>query len=283
MTTFDTQYIDLCERIIRDGVRASNRTGTDTLKLFGQTLRFDVGKEFPILTSKHVAWKSAILDMMWIHQAQTNDVRWLQERGVRIWNEWACDENGDYQGKSYGKEHAHTIGTAYGWVDKKYQMTQNLIETLKTDPQDRRMVISLWQNQHIPSAVLPTCVWNTQWCVTGDKLNVTVTQRSADVPLGLPFDVTAHAMMLMMIAQVTGFKPGEMLWVINDAHIYVNQLDGINEQIAKYKEVGCPPAPKVWLNPEIKDFFEFDNSRELKDIKLENYEYNMKIKMPVSV
>jgi len=285
MTSFDKQYIELCEKIINEGQHLPNRTGMDSLKIFGHTMRFDLEKEFPILTSKFVPFKSAVLEMMWIYQKQSNDVRWLQDRGIKIWNEWACDENGDYNitGQKLGKKFAHTIGTAYGWIVKKYGLTQRLINTLQTNPYDRRMVMSLWQDKHVPTATLPSCVWNSMWNVTNGRLNLIVSQRSCDVALGLPFNVSQYAMMCMLMAQVSGLKPGELLWVINDAHIYLNQLDGIKQQIEKFKEVGCPPAPKVWINPDIKDFFKFDNSKELKDIRLEGYEYNMKIKMPVSV
>lgn len=288
MSSFDDQYIALCEKIITEGERVHNRTGVDTLKIFGHTFRFDLAKEFPILTSKYVAWKSAIIEMLWIYQAQSNDVRWLQERGVRIWNEWMADEKGTYNqvgGKELklGKEFAYTIGTAYGWIVNKYKLTQGLIHTLKNNPQDRRMIMSLWQNEFFPTACLPSCVWNSQWNVTNGRLNLIVNCRSNDVPLGLPFNITQYATLAFLIAQVTGLQAGEMLYVINDAHIYMNQLDGINEQIRVYREKGCPAAPKLWINPEIDDFFAFDNSKELKDIKLEGYEYNLKISMPVSI
>lgn len=283
MSKFDDAYIELCEKIIAGGGKSSNRTGTDTLKIFGHVFRFNLAEEFPILTSKYVAWKSAILEMLWIYQQQSNDVRWLQERGVKIWNEWAADENGNYMDKKLGKEFAHTIGTAYGWIVNKYKLTQKVIETLKTNPTDRRMIMSLWQNEYLPTACLPSCVWNTQWNVTNGKLNVVVSHRSCDVALGLPFNVTQYATLALLLAQATGFKPGELLYVINDAHIYVNQLDGIKEQIAKFREIGSPPAPKLWINPEIKDFFSFDSSKDLKDIQVLDYHYNMKVKMPVSV
>jgi len=288
MGSFDEQYIALCEKIINEGERVQNRTGVDTLKIFGHTLRFDLSKEFPILTSKFVAWKSAIIEMFWIYQAQSNDVRWLTERGVKIWNEWKADEDGNYAqtgGKQLklGPEFAHTIGTAYGWIVNKYKLTQGLINTLKNNPQDRRMIMSLWQNEFFDTACLPSCVWNSQWNVTRGKLNLIVNCRSNDVPLGLPFNITQYAVLAYLIAHVTGLEVGEFLYVINDAHIYVNQLDGINEQIRVYREKGSPPPPKLWINPEVKDFFEFDNSKELKDIRLEGYEYNMKISMQVSV
>jgi len=280
---FDKQYIRLCEKIIKNGQRVQNRTGVDTLKLFGETLRFDLSKEFPILTSKFVAFKSAVLEMLWIYQVQSNDVRWLKDRGVKIWNEWACDEQGNYKGKSYGKEFAHTIGTAYGWIVREYELVQKIIKTLKTNPQDRRMIMSLWQNAHVGTATLPSCVWNSMWNVKDGKLNVVVSIRSSDVALGLPFNVTQYAVLAHLLAQVTGLEVGEMLWVLSDAHLYVDQIDGIKEQISIYKMKGCPPAPKLWINPNIKDFFSFDNSKDLKDIKLEGYEYNIKIKMPVAV
>jgi len=284
---FDKQYIELCEKIINEGERVQNRTGVDTLKIFGHTLRFDLSKEFPILTSKFVAWKSAIIEVLWIYQQQSNDVRWLQDRGVKIWNEWQADENGIYEqvgGKKLelGFEFAHTIGTAYGWIVNRYKLTQKLIEKLKTNPQDRRMIMSLWQDEFLPTACLPSCVWNSQWNVTNGKLNLIVNCRSNDVPLGLPFNVTQYAVLAHLIARDAGLQVGEFLYVINDAHIYVNQLDGINEQIKMYREKGCPRPPRLWINSDVTDFFEIDSSRELKDIKFENYEYNMKISMPVA-
>ena len=288
MSNFDKQYIALCEKILKQGEHVQNRTGTDCLKIFGHTLRFNLAKEFPILTSKFVPWKSAILEMLWIYQAQSNDVRWLQDRGVKIWNEWAADANGDYvvtgqTPKHLGSKFAHTIGTAYGYIVNKFALTQKLIETLKTNVNDRRMVLSLWQNDYLATATLPSCVWNTQWNVTRGRLNVVVSQRSCDVALGLPFNVTQYSTLLLLLCQVTGLKPGELLFVISDAHIYVNQLDGIKEQIAKYRELGPQPAPTLWINPDITDFFAFDNSRELRDIRLDNYKYNVKISMPISV
>lgn len=281
MSKFDTMYLDLCEKILNEGEYSQNRTGTATYKLPHQILQFDLSEEFPILTTKSVAFKSAVLEMLWIYQAQSNDVRWLQERNIKIWNEWQADENGMYMGKDYGKDAAFTIGTAYGYIVNRYQLTQNLIEKIKNDPTDRRMVMSLWQNEFLPTATLPSCVWNSQWDVTDGKLNTIVTVRSNDVPLGMPFNVTQYAVLNNMIAHVTGYKPGILTYVINNAHIYENQIEGIKEQQKRRNE--AKPAPKLWLNPEVKDFFKFDNSVELKDIKLEGYEHLGKISMPVSV
>ena len=289
MSKFDEQYLDLCDRILKTGSKQLNkRTGISTYRLPHQVLRFDLAEEFPILTTKFVAFRSAILEMLWIYQEQSNDVRWLQERGVKIWNEWQIDENGDYMGKHFGKEYAHTIGTAYGWIVDKYQLTQNLIEKIKTDPSDRRMIMSLWQNEWLPTAALPSCVWNSQWSVIDGKLHIAVTVRSNDVPLGMPFNVSQYAVLCHLIARVCNLKVGQMTYFINDAHIYENQIDGIKEQIARRDEKIAKDgklfdAPKLWINPDVKDFFKFDNSKELLDIKLENYEHQGKISMPVAI
>ena len=162
-----------------------------------------------------------------------------------------------------------------------------MIETIKNDPHNRRMVMSLWQNEWLPTAALPSCVWNSQWNVWNGRLNVLVNVRSNDVPLGMPFNVTQYAVLCHLLAQVTGLKPGQMTYVINDAHIYENQVEGIKEQLRRRDEKIAKDgklfdAPKLWINPEIKDFFKFDNSRELKDIKLVDYQHQGKISMPVT-
>ena len=144
------------------------------------------------------------------------------------------------------------------------------------------MIMSLWQNEWLPTAALPSCVWNSQWNLIDGKLNVLVTSRSSDVPLGLPFNVVQYAVLLCLIAQTVGAKPGQLTFITNDAHIYENQVEGIREQIERYDKGNLPPAPKLWLNPEVTDFFKFDNSRELKDIRLEGYEHLGKIVMPVT-
>lgn len=281
MAKWDNDYAELCTNILKHGVYSPNRTGIGTYKLPHQILTFDLEEEFPILTTKFVAFKSAVLEMLWFYQAQSNDVRWLQERNVRIWNEWQIDENGYYMGKYFGQEFAYTIGTAYGYIVNKYKMTQNLIETLKSNPNDRRMVMSLWQDEYLSKAVLPSCVWSTQWDVTDGKLNCLVNQRSCDVALGLPFNVTQYAVLVNLLAHVTGLKPGKMTWVINNAHIYENQIDGIKKQLERTND--AYDAPKLWLNKDITDFFKFDNSKDLNDIKLIDYKYHEKISMPVAV
>lgn len=289
MSRWDDIYIDLCKKILKDGKEVENRTGINTIKIPSFHFTLNVGEEFPILTTKQLFIRQAVLEMLWIYQAQSNDVRWLQERNVHIWDKWMIDENGDWLNdqtgqviKHFDPKYAYTIGTAYGYIVKKYGLIDRLIDSLKNDPEDRRRVISLWQDCELDNAVLPSCVWSSEWDVTDGKLNVLVHQRSCDVPLGLPFNVTQYAVLLCMIAQVCGYEPGILDWSIKDAHIYVNQIDGIQEQIRRYEQNGSLNAPKLWLNPEIKDFYDFDSSRELKDVKLVNYEHMGKIKFELT-
>lgn len=299
MSKWDKEYIKLCKKILKEGKRVENRTGIDTIKIPGYFLEFDLSKEFPALTTKQLFFRQAILEMLWIYQVQSNDVRWLQERNVHIWDEWEIQEDGKWYAnqmvpvgngtfakqdivKDFGVEWAHTIGTAYGYINKKFKNTQRLIDTLKNNPNDRRMIMSLWQDDYISTAVLPSCVWSSEWDVTDGKLNCYVHQRSCDVPLGLPFNVTQYATLLCLLAHCTGLKPGKMFWSIKDAHIYVNQVDGIKEQIERYETLPDLPAPKLWINPEVKDFFKFDNSKECKDIRVVDYKHYGKITFPLA-
>ncbi len=290
MTKFDKDYLELCKRILKEGVEVENRTGINSIKIPSYTFEFNIDNEFPILQSKQTFIRQAIIEMLWIWQLESNNVKDLHERNVHIWDEWMIDEDGIYRiyepismdydpekkvqvktnviidennrygeevpmvdkdgnplyakskipgrnikaAKYFGREYANTIGTAYGYITKRYQHTQNLINTLKNNPNDRRMVKSLWQDEFIRTAVLPSCVWSTEWDVTAGKLNLLVHQRSCDVPLGLPFNVPQYATLLKMIAQVTGLEPGKIEYSIKDAHIYVNQIDGIKEQIERW-------------------------------------------------
>ena len=291
MSRFDDDYISLVKEILSKGGEVENRTGVNTIKLPCYNLEFDLRREFPILQTKQTFYKNAIIEMLWIWQMQSNDVRDLHKRNVHIWDEWMVDSDGIYRiyepvtdrydkdkevvlmdplsvsldnpngklspkynelgkvmtaksliegknikaAKFYGKEYAYTIGTAYGFITDRYKFTQNLINTLKNNKTDRRMVYSLWQNEFLRTAVLPSCVWSTEWDVTGDTLNLSVHQRSCDTALGLPFNVTQYATLLKMIAQVTDLEAGKINYSIKDAHIYVNQVDGILEQIERYK------------------------------------------------
>lgn len=299
MSKWDTEYIKLCKKILNEGVRVENRTGIDSIKVPGHFFEFDLGEEFPALTTKQLFFRQAIVEMLWIYQVQSNDVRWLQDRNVHIWDEWEIQEDGKWYAtqmlpdengklvkqevvKDFGKEWAHTIGTAYGWINNKFQNTQRLIDTIKNNPTDRRMLMTMWQDDYIKTAVLPSCVWSSEWDVTDGKLNCWVHQRSCDVPLGLPFNVTQYATLLCLIAHCTGLKPGKMYWSIKDAHIYVNQVDGIKEQINRYDTLPDLPAPELWINPEVRDFFEIDNSKDIKDIKVLKYQHHGKISFPIA-
>ena len=299
MCKWDREYLKLCKEILNNGVEVENRTGINTIKIPGWSFEFDLKEEFPILTTKQLFFKNAITEMFWIYQAQSNDVRWLQERGNHIWDEWEIDEEGFWHAeqmlpnesgklerkkitKEFGKEWAHTIGTAYGWIVNKYKLIDNLIDKIKNNPTDRRMIMSLWQNEYLDTAVLPSCVWCSEWDVTDGKLNLWVHQRSCDVPLGLPFNVTQYAVLANLIAHVCGLEVGKMYWSIKDAHIYVNQVEGIKEQIRRGEELPDLPAPKLWINKEIKNFYDFDNSRKLEDIKVVDYEHYGKIEFPIA-
>lgn len=289
MTRWDELYCDLCENILTNGKQVHNRTGVDTIKIPSAHFQLDLSKEFPILTTKQLFIRQAVLEMLWIYQEQSNDVRWLQDRNVHIWDLWEIDENGDWKDEKTGKvlkhfdsSYAHTIGTAYGYIVKRFGLIDKLIDSIVNQPEDRRRVISLWQDDYLDTAVLPSCVWSSEWDITDGKLNIWVHQRSCDVPLGLPFNVTQYAVLLKMIAHVTGLQAGTIDWSIKDAHIYVNQVDGVKEQLARFKEKGSLPAPELWLNPDVKDFYDFDNSSELKDIKLINYKHMGKILFPLS-
>ena len=299
MAKWDKEYLKLCKKILEEGTQVENRTGINSIKIPSYNLHFDLREEFPILTTKQLFFKNAITEILWIYQAQSNDVRWLQERGNHIWDEWEIDENGIWRAtqnvlnsdgklekqlieKDFGKEWAHTIGTAYGWIVNHYKMIDKLIDKIKNNPIDRRMVMSLWQDEYLDTAVLPSCVWSTEWDVTEDTLNLMVHQRSCDVPLGLPFNVTQYAVLLCLIASVTDKTAGTIDWSVKDAHIYVNQIEGIKEQIRRGEELEDIEAPELWINPDIKNFYDFDNSRELKDIKIRKYKHHGKISFPIA-
>ncbi len=299
MTKWDQQYYDLTKRILEEGVHQENRTGIDTIKIPSHYLHFDLKEEFPVLTTKQLFFRQAILEMLWIYQVQSNDVRWLQDRNVHIWDEWEVDENGYWNAiqrvrqedgsfeneaihRYIGKEYAHTIGTAYGYIVSELKLMDRLLDDLKNHPEDRRMVMSLWQDDYLKTAVLPSCVWSSEWDVTNGKLNAWVHQRSCDVPLGLPFNVTQYAVLLNLLAKVNNLEPGTLDWSIKNAHIYENQIDGIREQMRRFEMDGGYEAPELWLNPEIESFYDFDHSKDCKDIKIKNYKHMGPIRFPLA-
>lgn len=334
MSKWDREYLKLCKRILKEGKEVENRTGVNTIKVPSHHFHFDLGEEFPCLTTKKLYFRQAILEMLWIYQAQSNDVRWLQDRDVNIWNQWKIDVDGIYrtyypnsdeiedkdrivavrdtdgnllysyyggylltagatdemrekgmvlrEAKMFGEEYAHTIGTAYGYIVRRFGLIDNLIYKLQNNPNDRRMVMSLWQDDYLKTAVLPSCVWSSEWDVTDGKLNAWVHQRSCDVPLGLPFNVTQYSVLLNMLAQVTNLKPGTLDWSIKDAHIYVNQINGIKTQIERYETLGDYKAPELWLNPEVNNFYDFDSSKECRDVKVLKYKNHGPIKFDLT-
>ena len=299
MSNWDKEYLNLCRKILKEGTEVQNRTGINSIKVQSHHFHFDLEEEFPILTTKQLFLRQAVLEMLWIYQAKSNDVRWLKDRDVHIWDEWEIDEEGIWKAtqnvlgkdgkleqrevvKNFGKKWAYTIGTAYGYIVNKFNLTDELIDKIKNNPEDRRMVMSLWQNDYLDTAVLPSCVWSSEWDVTDGKLNAWVHQRSCDVPLGLPFNITQYAVLLNMLAKTCNLKPGTLDWSIKDAHIYINQIDGIKEQIRRMDELGDYKAPELWLNPDVNDFFDYDNSRDCKDVKVLNYKHHGKIKFPIS-
>jgi len=263
ISNYERQYMNIVENILKNGYYDNNRTGTPTYKLPHQIIQVDLQKEFPILKTKQVAFKTATKEMLWIWQSQSNDVTLLQNQNVHIWDEWA-DEN-------------NTIGKAYGYQIAKYKQLDKLIETLRTNPQDRRMIVSLWNIEDLPEMQLQPCCYQTIWDVTDGKLNCMVIQRSGDIPLGIPFNTTQYAVLIHMIAQVVGLQVGQLTHVINNAHIYENQVEGLKLQLTRKDDTY--DAPKLWINPEIKDFYSFTSD----DIKLEGYEHHKAIKMEVSV
>ncbi len=285
MSKWDNMYLDLCEKILSEGKLHHNRTGDDTLRIIGHSFEFDLQKEFPVLSVKQVGIKGPVIELLWIYQMHSNKVQDLRDRGVTIWDEWEVDEDGVYRKdgkeKFIGKEFAGTIGTAYGYITGKFSWPEKNIEEIIKNPNSRRNIIDLWQPAYFDTAVLPPCVYSSQFIVDGDTLNIRVTQRSCDVGLGLPYNVTQYAAFTCMVAHVTGLKPGKMLYQITDTHIYCKHIPAIKILISRRNE--AKPAPKLWLNPDIKNFFDFDNSRELKDIKLIGYEHLGKVHMEVSV
>ncbi len=336
MSNWDKEYLKLCRRILTEGKEVENRTGINSIKVPSHNFHFDLSEEFPILQTKQLFFKNAITEILWIYQAKSNDVSWLRARNNHVWDEWVIDSDGIYRTyeekdgkkilkseKEFGKEFAGTIGTAYGWIVNRYNLTDYILNSIKNNKTDRRMVMSLWQNEWLDSAVLPSCVWSSEWDVTDGKLNALVHQRSADVALGLPFNVTQYATLLTLFASVSGLEAGTLDWSIKDAHIYVNHVEGIKLQlkreeilnslsklsVSELKELKqkledeqfegeiteenesklraidilqTSLKPYLWVNPDIKDFYKFDNSNELKDIKVKQYKHMGKIPFKVA-
>lgn len=264
MSLADKQYLDIVEKIFASGDLGNNRTGMPAYKLPHQIMQFDLEKEFPILTTKFVAFKTSIKEILWIWQKQSNDVRVLQDWNCHVWDEWMREDG--------------TIGKAYGYQLKEYGQVDTLLETLKKDPQSRRMVVDLWNVKDLPDMALYPCAFLTMWDVSDDgRLNCMLVQRSGDMGLGVPFNMTQYAALVHMIAQVSGLRPGLFTHVINNAHIYENHVEQLKEQLKRLPE--AYEAPKLILNPDVKNFYDF----KPEDITLDDYKHHGKLAMEVSV
>ena len=262
------QYLDLLQHVLDNGTIKHDRTGTGTKSIFGYQLRCDLSKGFPLLTTKKVHLKSIISELLWFLKGDTN-VRYLQEHGVRIWNEWA-DENGDL-GPVYGGQWRSWPDYNGGHID---QISQ-IIDQIKNTPDSRRIIVSAWNVADVPTMKLPPCHTLFQFYVANGKLSLQLYQRSADLFLGVPFNIASYALLCMMVAHVTGLEPGEFVHTFGDAHIYLNHMDQVHEQLSREPR----PLPRMVLNPEVKSIFDY----QYDDFKLEGYDPWPLIKGVVSV
>lgn len=262
------QYLDLLQRVLDEGVRKEDRTGTGTISLFGHQMRFNLEEGFPCLTTKKLHLKSIIHELLWFLKGETN-LAYLHENGVRIWNEWA-DENGDL-GHIYGYQWRSWPDYNGGSID---QITE-AIETIKHNPDSRRIIVSSWNVADLPNMNLPPCHAFFQFYVADGKLSLQLYQRSADIFLGVPFNIASYAILLQMVAQVTGLKAGDFVHTLGDAHIYLNHLDQIHEQLSRDPR----PLPTMRINPERTSIFDFI----YEDFTLENYNPHPHIKGAVAV
>lgn len=259
------QYLDLLKDIMENGIDKMDRTGVGTRSVFGRQMRFDLSKGFPLVTTKKVHLKSIIYELLWFLKGETN-VKYLQENGVRIWNEWA-DENGEL-GPVYGSQWRN-------WNGEGIDQIAQVIETLKTKPNDRRMIVSAWNVGKIAEMHLPPCHMMFQFYVANNKLSCMLYQRSCDMFLGVPFNIASYALLTMMIAQVCGLGLGEFIHTLGDTHIYHNHFDQVKEQLSHTPY----PLPQMKINPNIKDINDF----KYEDFELVNYQSYDTIKAKVAV
>lgn len=250
------QYLDLLHRILEEGVEKSDRTGTGTLSVFGHQMRFNLEEGFPLLTTKKLHLKSIIYELLWFLQGDTN-VKYLQEHGVRIWNEWA-DENGDL-GHIYGYQWRSWPDYKGGFIDQ----IQEAVDTIKHNPDSRRIIVSAWNVGDLGNMNLPPCHAFFQFYVANGKLSLQLYQRSADTFLGVPFNIASYALLLLMMAQVTGLKAGDFVHTLGDTHIYKNHLEQVKLQLTQEPR----PLPRMRLNPDVKSIFDF----KFEDFTLEDY------------
>ena len=262
------QYLDLLDHVLKNGIRKEDRTGTGTISAFGYQMRFDMSAGFPLLTTKKLHLKSIIYELLWFLRGDTN-IRYLNEHNVSIWNEWA-DENGDL-GPIYGHQWRSWRGADGSTVDQ----IKNVIRSITTNPDSRRHIVSAWNVGELDKMALPPCHILFQLWVADGKLSLQLYQRSCDIFLGVPFNIASYAILLLMMAQVTGLKAGEFIHTLGDAHIYLNHLEQVKTQLSRQPR----PSPTLKINPERTSIFEF----QYEDFILENYDPHPHIKGDIAV
>lgn len=262
------QYLSLLNRILTDGATKTDRTGTGTMSVFGNQMRFNLADGFPLLTTKKLHLKSIIYELLWFLRGDTN-VHYLQEHGVRIWNEWA-DENGDL-GPVYGHQWRSWPDYNGGTIDQ----IQNVLDLIRNHPDSRRMIVSAWNPAEVEQMALPPCHCLFQFYVADGKLSLQLYQRSADTFLGVPFNIASYALLLQMMAQVSGLEAGDFIHTTGDTHLYLNHLDQARLQLTRTPR----PLPKMRINPDVKNLFDF----HYEDFQLEGYDPWPHISAQVSV
>ncbi len=262
------QYLDLCKHVLENGTLKGDRTGTGTISTFGYQMRFDLGKGFPLLTTKKLHLKSIIYELLWMLKGDTN-VKYLQENGVRIWNEWA-DEAGEL-GPVYGHQWRSWESASGETVDQ----ISDVIQQIKTNPNSRRLIVNAWNVGEIDKMALPPCHCFFQFYVADGKLSCQLYQRSADIFLGVPFNIASYALLTMMIAQVCELQPSDFIHTLGDAHIYTNHLEQVKLQLTREPK----SLPKMVINPDVKSIFDF----RYEDFSLQDYHPHPHIKGVVSV
>ena len=262
------QYLELVKHVLDNGVFKGDRTGTGTKSVFGYQMRFNMADGFPLLTTKKVHLKSIIHELLWFLQGSTN-VHYLQENGVRIWNEWAADDG--ELGPIYGYQWRSWPDYDGGHIDQ----ISDVVEQIKHNPDSRRLIVSAWNVAQVPQMALPPCHTLFQFYVADGKLSLQLYQRSGDIFLGVPFNIASYALLLLMVAQVTGLEPGESIHTLGDAHIYSHHFEQVNEQLQRTPR----HLPRMVLNPDVKSIFDF----RYDDFKLEDYDPYPPIKGVVAV
>jgi thymidylate synthase len=264
----ESQYLDLMRHVLEHGQRKTDRTGTGTLSVFGWQMRFDLRDSFPLLTTKKLHLKSIVYELLWFLRGDTN-VRWLQDHGVSIWDEWA-DADGEL-GPVYGHQWRHWPGRD----GKEIDQIAALVASLRNNPDSRRHIVTAWNPADVERMALPPCHALFQFYVADGRLSCQLYQRSADIFLGVPFNIASYALLTLMLAQVCGLKPGDFVHTFGDAHLYLNHQDQAREQLARTPR----PFPRMRLNPEVHDLLEF----RYEDFSLEGYEPYPGIKAPIAV